>query len=88
MKLKYNNINRKLNKLKDEQRSNTQQQEHTFHQRTDSLSNIFTDEEMRLLNKGLKYNLHHKQKHWIQTLTIKADTAINLLGPQEQTYMR
>jgi hypothetical protein len=43
---------------------------------------------MTLLNKGLKYNLHHKQKHWIQTLAIEADTAINLLNQQEQIYMR
>jgi hypothetical protein len=84
MKLKYNNINKKLNKLKDEQTNNTQQQEYTFHQCIDNLSNIiFTEEEMTLLNKGLKYNLHHKQKHQIQTLAIEADTAINLLNQQE-----
>jgi hypothetical protein len=41
-----------------------------------------------LLIYGLKYNLHYKQKHWIQTLAIEADTAINLLNSQEQTYMR
>jgi hypothetical protein len=43
---------------------------------------------MTLLNKGLKYNLHHKHKRWIQTLAIEADTAIYLLNPHEQAYMR
>jgi hypothetical protein len=48
----------------------------------------FTDSEMQLLNKGLKYNLHHKHKKWIQTLAIEGDTAINLLPDKEQSYMR
>jgi hypothetical protein len=43
---------------------------------------------MTLLNKGLKYNLHHKHKCWIQTLALEADTAINLLDPHEQAYMK
>jgi uncharacterized membrane protein YgaE (UPF0421/DUF939 family) len=49
---------------------------------------MFTNEEMTLLNKGLKYNLHHKHKRWIQTLALEADTAINLLDPHEQAYMK
>jgi hypothetical protein len=40
------------------------------------------------MNKGLKYNLHHKQKDWIKTLAIKAETAINQLDPNEQAYMK
>jgi hypothetical protein len=85
MKIKYNNINNKLKKLKKDNKIYTQQNEHVFHQRVDKLSNVmFTNEEMTLLNKGLKYNLHHKHKRWIQTLAIEADTAINLLDPHEQ----
>ena len=38
----------------------------------------------RLLNKGLKYNLHFKQRNWIPTLAFEAETAINLLPPSEQ----
>jgi hypothetical protein len=89
MKVKYNNINSKLNRLKEENKVYTQQNEHVFQQRVDNLSNVsFTNEETTLLNKGLKYNLHHKHKHWIQTLAIEADTAINLLDPHEQAYMK
>jgi hypothetical protein len=43
---------------------------------------------MTLLNKGLKYNLHHKPKQWLQTLAIEADAAINLIDPHEQAYIR
>jgi hypothetical protein len=35
----------------------------------------------------MKYNLHHKQKNWIQALAIEADTAIDLLPVNEQNYM-
>jgi hypothetical protein len=53
------------------------------------MSNIeFTSEEKTLLSKGLKYNMHHKQEYWMKTLAIEADSAINLLNPQEQAYMR
>jgi hypothetical protein len=35
------------------------QEKNTFNQRNETLSNIpFTDAEVQLLNKGLKYNLH------------------------------
>jgi hypothetical protein len=89
MKQKYNNINNKLSKLKEDNNTNPHQQEHTFYQRVHNLSKVtFTKDEMSLLNKGLKYNLHHKQKQWIQTLAIEADSAINLLNPYEQAHMR
>jgi hypothetical protein len=31
-----------------------------------STNTQFTPEEIKLLSKGLKYNLHHKHKHWIE----------------------
>jgi hypothetical protein len=43
---------------------------------------------MKLLNKGLKYNLHHKHYNWIKTLAIEADTAVNQINITEQAYMR
>jgi hypothetical protein len=43
---------------------------------------------MQLLNKGLKYNLDHKHKKWIETSAIEADTATNLLPDRDQNYMR
>jgi len=32
-----------------------------------------------LLNKGLKYNLGHKPKHWIRDLGLEAEGATTLL---------
>jgi hypothetical protein len=43
---------------------------------------------MQLLNKGLKYNLHNKQKGWITTLAIEADTVISKMDIRDQPYMR
>jgi hypothetical protein len=39
---------------------------------------------MQPLNKGLKYNLHHKHKKLIQSLAIEADTAISILPDEDQ----
>jgi hypothetical protein len=39
---------------------------------------------MKLLNKGLKYNLHHKNKHWQSNLALEPETALTLLPPHEQ----
>jgi hypothetical protein len=46
----------------------------------------FTNDKIQLLNKGLKYNLHHKNKQWIETLALKAVTAITNLDINEQNY--
>jgi hypothetical protein len=48
----------------------------------------FSDEEMTLLNKGLKYNLSHKRKHWLSNLALEAKNAIMLLPTQQQAYLR
>jgi hypothetical protein len=39
----------------------------------------FTNEELSLLNNGLKYNLHFKHKQWIQTIALEAENAITML---------
>jgi hypothetical protein len=49
---------------------------------------IFTQEELKLLSKGLAYNLHYKYKNWIQTLALEAATAINNFNPWEQDIIR
>ena len=41
----------------------------------------FTNGELTLLNKGLKYNLGNKLKHWIRDLGLEAECAITLLTP-------
>jgi hypothetical protein len=90
MKKKYNTLNKKLNKLSESQRNNNKhncnQNNHTFFKRTENLTNVtFSEDEMKFLNKGLKYNLHHKQKRRIRTLAIEADTATNMLPDNDQS---
>jgi hypothetical protein len=50
---------------------------------------VFTADELTLLNKGLKYNLSLKQKEWINTLALTAETAVTLTKPcTVQEYTR
>jgi hypothetical protein len=48
----------------------------------------FTPHELALLNKGLKYNLHYKQKQWVKTLAMEAETALGQLPLLEQEPIR
>jgi hypothetical protein len=48
----------------------------------------FTHKEIQLLNEGLKYNLHHKNKKRTETLALEAETAISNLDISEQNYYR
>jgi hypothetical protein len=43
---------------------------------------------MQHLKKGLKYNLHYKQKYWLETLALEAETAITKINATEQQYYR
>jgi hypothetical protein len=93
MNKKYSTLNKKLKKLREtqtnDQEHNHNHTTHTFFKRTENLTDVtFKDEEMQLLNKGLKYNLHFRYKQWIQTLAIEADTAINTLPEKDQGYLR
>jgi hypothetical protein len=57
--------------------------------KVENYTNIqFTREETQLLSKGLKYNLHHKHKKWIETLAHEAEIAISNLDVIEQNYYR
>jgi hypothetical protein len=46
----------------------------------------FIQEEIQLLSKGMKYNLHYKQKNWLETSTFEAETTISKLDITEQHY--
>ena len=60
-----------------------------FYPRVVNKTNIhFSDDELGLLNKGLKYNLSKKCEHWISNLALEAETAVTLLPPGEQDYIR
>jgi len=90
MDKKYKTLNNKIQNL-DKQQASQQTHQHNvkFHPRIVNHTNIpFTIEENKLLNKGLKYNLHHKKNNWIQQLALEADTAITYLPYYEQDYIR
>jgi hypothetical protein len=77
-------IRRKENNTK-----NNNTTKHTFFKRTESLTEVvFTENELQLLDKGLKYNLHYKPKTWIKTLAMEADTVIRELPEKDQGYMK
>jgi hypothetical protein len=43
---------------------------------------------MTLLNKGLKYNLNYKSKHWLSNTALEAEAAITRLPTGEQEHVR
>jgi hypothetical protein len=88
MKSKYKSLDNKLHKLTQSQITKPQEQ-HTFYPRVINNTNIpFSNCEMNLLQKGLKYNLHAKKKNWIQTLALEAETAITQLPTNERDVYR
>jgi hypothetical protein len=48
----------------------------------------FTTDELNLLNKGPKYNLHYKQRNWITKLSLEAENTISLLQAEDRNYYR
>jgi hypothetical protein len=76
---KYQSLNSKLQHLKDKTHGKTishTDSNRKFHKRVINLTNIkFTDDENKLLQKGLKYNLHSNSKHWVKTLAIEPYTS-------------
>jgi hypothetical protein len=49
---------------------------------------IFSNDELTVLEKGLKYNLHYKHKSWINPIDLEAETAKTQLPTYEQDYIR
>ena len=85
---KYKTLDRKLNHL-SQQRTKTPQQNHSFYPRVINTTDIeFSEQEMKLLEKGPKYNLHSKPKDFIQTLALEAETAITHLPPTDREVYR
>jgi len=67
----------------------TPNNETEFYPRVINKTNIdFTDEEVTPLNKGLKYNLNHKNKHWLSNIALEAEAAITRLPTGEQEQVR
>jgi hypothetical protein len=42
----------------------------------------------QILNKGLQYNLHCKNKDWLKKLALEADTAVTLAEPKDQNFLK
>jgi hypothetical protein len=86
--LKYTNQEQKLNRLEHTQISTSKHMK-TFYPRVTNNTDIqFTTDEMKLLNKGLKYNLAYKNKDWTKRFGIETETAITQLPAHEQEYIR
>jgi hypothetical protein len=88
MEKRYKQLDLKINKLvathTEKPKIKTQ-----FYPKVINKTDItFTDEEMTLLNKGLKYNLNYRNKGRLSTLALEAETAISLLPSHEQEYLR
>jgi len=85
---KYKTMEEKIRRLKQSSTHN-QKTDLNFYPRVINNTNInFSDEEMNLLRKGLKYNLSKKPKNWIRNLALEAETAVTLLPQDEQEYAR
>ena len=48
----------------------------------------FSNEELPLLNEGLKYNLNTKKNEWVSKLALEAETAISHLPGTDHEYYR
>jgi len=67
----------------------TTRQVHTFYPRVVNKSNIpFSETEMTLLQKGLKYNLHTKCRDWLKNLALEAETAVSHLPIADRDVYR
>jgi hypothetical protein len=44
--------------------------------------------EITVLEKGLKYNLYHKDKQWINRLALESDSAISFVNPLRQNFLK
>jgi len=81
---KYRLLENKITRIKETQEEKVDNN-YKFYPRIINQTDIkFTNRELMLLNKGLKYNLGHKYKNRIRDLGLEAECAITLLPPQEQ----
>jgi hypothetical protein len=92
METKYDILNNEIKILKQDKGNNSinnNSEQHTFFKRTINMTDItFTDDELHLLDKGLKCTLHNKLKNWIKTLALEADTAIGILPEKDQPHVK
>ena len=86
MEKKCKTLDLEINKLAHSQNWNPDSKTQ-FYPRVVNNTNIeFSDEEIALLNKGLKYNLPCNKKYWLSNLALAAEAAITTLPIHEQDY--
>jgi hypothetical protein len=84
---RYKTIDRKLEALEKAQTTRPKEKRQFYPQVVNITDITFSDQEMNMLQKGLKYNTHGKKKDWIQTLALEAETAINILQIKNSTHI-
>jgi len=88
MKGKYRRLEQKLLNLSQNQ-VKTPAEHCTFYPRVINNTDItFSDNEITLLNKGFKYNLHQKKRQWLTDIALEAETTINSLPTADRPYYR
>jgi predicted DNA-binding ArsR family transcriptional regulator len=82
IQLKYKSLDKNLNRVVQEQ-TKTPKQIHTFYTTVVNNTNItVTNNEIKLLEKGPKCNLHSQKKNWLTTLALEAQTTITYFFPK------
>jgi hypothetical protein len=82
---KYKNLDNKLAQTQTKTPTDT----HTFFPRVVNKTNIlFSNSELKLLEKGPKYNIHSHKRNWLTTLALEAETAITHLPSTDRDYFR
>jgi hypothetical protein len=88
MEKKYKQLDLKIYKLVATQTEKPKNKTQ-FYPRVINKSDItFTDEELTLLKKGLKYNINYRNKDRLSTLTLEDETAISMHPSHEQEHLR
>jgi mRNA-degrading endonuclease RelE of RelBE toxin-antitoxin system len=88
MEKKYKSLDMKVNKLVQTGTNKSKTDTQFYRRLVNKTSISLSDEEFMLLNKGLKYNLNQKRKHWLSNLASEAKAAITLLPAYEQEHIR
>jgi hypothetical protein len=84
MEKNYKGIDNKWIKLLDEQKGKPKHNINFYPTVIKYTAIVFSNEELQMLNKGLKYNLNQKGKQWISNLAFEAETVIIMLPQQEK----
>jgi len=86
--MKYKNLNIKLAKLEQQQTTTPREKQSFYHIIISNINITFTNNEISLLEKGLKYNLHTKKINCLTNLALEAETAVTQLPNHDSEFYR